>query len=87
MMVAGIVLTSIASAMAIATVSMVACCNKTDSDGISLANSLGVIVGLSSVLPAAVGIPLWVSGARAPAPEAVPTVGAGPGGVALRWTF
>jgi hypothetical protein len=89
-MVAGIVLTSLASGMLAATASMIACCHKTDENGQSLANTWGVILGLSSGLTAAVGIPLWVSGARAPAPpppSAVPLVGAGPRGVVLRWAF
>jgi hypothetical protein len=93
MMIAGIVLTSLGSAMLLATLAMVACCNQQDSDGISIADTLGVIVGLSSILPAAVGIPLWVVGARSPPQsllvpvQVVPAVSAGPGGVALRWTF
>jgi hypothetical protein len=88
MMIAGIVLTSFAASLALATVAVVACCNKTDNDGISAADTLGPILGLSSLLPAAVGIPLWVVGARAPAPpEGMPVVSAGPHGVGLRWTF
>jgi hypothetical protein len=51
------------------------------------------LVALSTVL-AGVGIPLWVVGAQRPKPElaaspawAVPSVGAGPRSVSLRWTF
>jgi hypothetical protein len=92
-MIAGIVLTSLGSALLVASVSLAACCNQQDSDGVSLGGTVGVILGLSSILPAAVGIPLWVVGARAPpgpvpmSLQVVPAVSGGPGGLTLRWTF
>lgn len=79
MRIAGIVLTSIASA---ALVSGIVCqATLPNSGGVSLVISVPQI-GLSTVI-AAVGVPLWVVGAKPP--EVAPAVSIGPG--SLRITF
>jgi hypothetical protein len=65
---------------------------KNDDDGIAAAmTALGAGTMGSGALLGAVGAALWGVGGTSPsatsAARAVPQVSAGPGGVALRWTF
>lgn len=91
MMVAGIVLTSIASAALVAGVVSTAYFSQAGGE----ASGIGVaVIGLpllgGSVIFAGVGIPLWVVGAqRRPhgTSAAIPSLSMGPGSGALRWAF
>lgn len=91
MMVAGIVLTSIASAALIAgVVSSVAIARE----GGEFGGLAFIVIGLpllgGSLIFAGVGIPLWVVGASPAKPQearAIPTLALGPGSAALRVRF
>lgn len=89
-MVAGIVLTSVASAALVGgVISTAAFGQRTDTGAWStILVSLPMIGG--SALLAAVGVPLWVLGASAPGPrsgKALPAVNVGAGSATLRWAF
>ena len=91
MMVAGIVLTSIASAALVGGIVTTALFASTSSN----ASGIGfVVISLpllgGSTIFAGVGIPLWIVGASTPKPryaEAIPRLSVGAGSGALRWTF
>ncbi len=91
MMVAGIVLTSIASAALVGGIVTTALFASTSSNasGIGFAVISLPLFGGSTIF-AGVGIPLWVVGASTPKPryaEAIPRLSVGAGSGALRWTF
>ena len=93
MRIAGIVLTSVASAMLVAGLTAMAIDLSggplSDPDFKVLTVWVGAPLMLGSTVVAGVGIPLWVVGARppegAPPPTSAPSVAIGPGGLSLRF--
>lgn len=92
MRVAGIVLTSLASATLLAGITVTAvdlAKPLSPYSDVSYKGMATVLVGLplmaGSTVLAGIGIPLWKLGAAPP--RAVPSVGVGPGSTTLRWTF
>jgi hypothetical protein len=95
---AGIVLTGIGVALAVAGGAALGW-GLAQTGGLGLNGIGGDLVGSfflgGSAVIAAIGVPLWVIGAKPPQPEAaaaipawaVPAVGAGPRSVTLRWSF
>ena len=88
MMISGIVLTSIGAAWLVAGAGLMGVLRN--SPGLLVA---GLPVMLASIVPAGVGIPLWIDGARRagpdgpPVPMAVPSLVPARNGAALRWAF
>jgi hypothetical protein len=94
MMIAGIVLTTFAASALVTGVALLTCCHVSDPDGLVDRGVGGAAAAGFSLVPAAVGIPLWVAGALPPsAPTAAswrplaPAVSVGLGSASVRWSF
>ncbi|MEP7121003.1 MAG: hypothetical protein ABJE95_08845 [Byssovorax sp.] len=88
MMVAGIVITSVGIAALVGGAAGAGVAATSSSDDGQIRGAItGLVLLPASVLFAAVGVPLWVVGARAPKATATPALATSPGATGLRWTF